>query len=121
MGGRRRFSALLELVWGRRRSSPVPVDTSILSLSTGMSIPIFVRSSNGTIGPMRDHRIRLTDEDIALIQSALRARSAMTTGLRKHRVERLIERLGQGSRGNPKLIFDELGQTHEDELDADEL
>ncbi len=70
---------------------------------------------------MKDHRIRLTDEDIALIQSALRARSAMTTGLRRHRVERLVERLGQGTRGNPKLIFDEPGQTHEDELDADEL
>ena len=81
----------------------------------------FVRSSNGTIGPVKDHRIRLTDEDIALIQSSLRARAAMTTGLRKHRVERLVERLGQGTRGNPKLIFDEPSQTHEDELDADEL
>jgi len=101
-----------------RRLAATRVD---LSLSTGMSIPIFVRSSNGTIGVVKDHRIRLTDEDITLIQSALRARAAMTTGLRRHRVERLAERLGQGSRGNPKLIFDEPGQTHEDELESDEL
>lgn len=70
---------------------------------------------------MVDHRIRLTDEDILLIVSALNARAAMTRGLRRHRVERLARRLDEGLRGNPKWILDELGQTHEDELDVDDL
>ena len=63
---------------------------------------------------MADHRIRLTDEDIALITAALRARAAMTQGARRHRIERLSERLAQGLRGNPKWLLDEYGQTHED-------
>jgi hypothetical protein len=75
----------------------------------------------GTIALMGDRRIRLTDEDIALIVSALRARAAMTRGLRRHRIERLATRLDEGGRGNPKWRLDELGQTHEDDLDADEL
>jgi len=70
---------------------------------------------------MAEHRIRLTDEDIALIISALRARAAMTTGLRRHRVERLALRLAESQRGNPRWLLDDYGQTHEDELDADEL
>jgi len=69
---------------------------------------------------MADHRIRLTDEDIALIVAALRARAAMTRGMRAHRVARLADRLGEGMRGNPKWILDEYGQTHEDDLDNDE-
>lgn len=75
----------------------------------------------GTIALMSDRRIRLTDEDIALIVSALRARAAMTRGLRRHRIERLATRLDEGGRGNPKWRLDELGQTHEDLLDADGL
>ena len=74
----------------------------------------------GTIGIVADHRIRLADDDILLIVSALRARAAMTKGLRRHRVERLVSRLAEGIRGNPKWIIDEEGQTHEDELDEDE-
>lgn len=70
---------------------------------------------------MPDRRIRLTDEDIALIVSALRARAAMTRGLRRHRVIRLADRLAEGGRGNPKWRIAELPQTHEDELDEDEL
>ena len=65
---------------------------------------------------MNDHRIRLSDEDVTLIVSALRARAAMTRGLRRHRVERLALRLAEGVRGNPKWIIDEGSQTHEDEL-----
>jgi len=76
---------------------------------------------NGTIGLMRDRRIRLTDNDIELIVAALKSRAAMTRGLRRHRIERLAERLAEGGRGNPKWRLSELGQTHEDELDADEL
>jgi hypothetical protein len=64
-----------------------------------------------------DHRIRLSDDDIALIVSALRARAAMTRGMRRHRVERLADRLAEGQRGNPKWRIDEFGQTHEEELD----
>ena len=75
----------------------------------------------GTIALMSDHRIRLTDEDIALILSALRARSAMTAGLRRHRVGRLIARLAEGARGNPKYRLGDLEQTHEEDLDPDEI
>jgi hypothetical protein len=75
----------------------------------------------GTIGPMADHRIRLSDDDLALIVAALKARAAMTRGMRRHRVERLATRLAEGVRGNPKWIIDEFGQTHEDELDEDDL
>jgi len=76
----------------------------------------------GTIGLVKDHRVRLTDDDIALIVSALKARAAMTTGLRRHRVERLANRLAEGQKGNPKWVLsDELGQTHEDELAVEDL
>jgi hypothetical protein len=69
---------------------------------------------------MSDHRIRLGDEDIALIIAALRSRAAMTSGPRRHRIERLASRLAEGRRGNPKLILGEYEQTHEDELDGAE-
>lgn len=69
---------------------------------------------------MSDRRIRLTDDDIQLIVAALRARAAATTGMRRHRVERLAERLAEGGRGNPKWRFAELGQTHEEELDVED-
>jgi hypothetical protein len=68
---------------------------------------------------MGDHRIRLSDSDLLLIIAALGARAAMTTGLRRHRVERLVTRLGEGSRGNPKWRIDEFGQTHEEDLDLE--
>jgi len=74
-----------------------------------------------TIGLMKPHRISLTDDDIVLIVAALRARMAMTASLRKHRVARLVERLSEGSKGNPKWIHSEPTQTHEDEIDPDEL
>lgn len=67
-----------------------------------------------------DHRIRLSDDDIALIVSALKARAAMTRNLRRHRIERLANRLAEGQRGNPKFILGEYEQTHEDDLDEDE-
>jgi hypothetical protein len=69
---------------------------------------------------MTSHRILLADEDIALIVAALKARRAMSRGLREHRIDRLIARLSEGKRGNPKWIIDEYGQTHEDELDDDD-
>lgn len=52
---------------------------------------------------MTDHRIRLTDEDIALIVAALSARKAMTGSERRVRIERLVERLSEGARGNPNF------------------
>lgn len=76
---------------------------------------------NGTIGLMNDHRIRLTDDDLVLIVASLKSRAAMTTALRRHRLLRLAERLAVASRGNPKLRFGEIEQTHEDELDIDDL
>ena len=70
----------------------------------------------GTIALVSDHRLRLSDDDIALIVSALRARAAMTTGLRAHRITRLAERLSEGGRGNPRWRLDDFRQTREDEL-----
>jgi hypothetical protein len=69
---------------------------------------------------MSDHRLRLSDDDIALIVAALRSRAAMTRGLRRHRVERLAARLAESTVGNPKWRLDENGQTHEDEMDAED-
>lgn len=69
---------------------------------------------------MADKRIRLAEEDINLIVSALRARAAMTRGLRRHRIERLATRLAEGGRGNPKWRLDEYGQTHEADLEDGE-
>jgi hypothetical protein len=70
---------------------------------------------------MADHRIRLSDDDLALIVSALRARGAMTRGLRRHRIERLSERLADNAAGNPRWRLDDFQQTREEELDSDEL
>jgi hypothetical protein len=70
---------------------------------------------------MPDHRIRLSDDDLTLIVAALRARAAMTKLLRRHRVIRLADRLAELSPGNPKWRIDEIGQTHEDELDENDL
>ena len=66
---------------------------------------------------MSEHRVRLSDDDLDLIISALRARRAMTAGARQHRIERLEARLAERSRGNPKFSLGEYEQTHEDELD----
>ncbi len=70
---------------------------------------------------MSDRRVRLSDDDIELIVAALKCRAAMTRGLRRHRIARLAERLAEGTRGNPKWIHSEFTQTHEDELDPEEL
>ena len=69
---------------------------------------------------MSDHRIRLSDDDLALIVAALNARAAMTKGMRRHRIQRLASRLSEGQRGNPKWRLDEYEQTHEDELDGEQ-
>ena len=76
----------------------------------------FPTGAYGTIVGMGDHRIRLSDDDIALIVSALRARRAMSQGMREHRIDRLIARLGEGKPGNPKWVIDEDGQTHEEDM-----
>lgn len=65
--------------------------------------------------------MRLSDDDLALIVSALRARAAMTARLRRHRIERLAERLSEGVRGNPKWLHSVFSQTHEDDLDAEDV
>lgn len=75
----------------------------------------------GTIALMSDHRIRLGDDDVELIVAALRARAAMAGPMRRHRIERLADRLSEGARGNPKWRLDELGQTHEDQLEVEDL
>lgn len=73
----------------------------------------------GTIGPVKDHRVRLNDEDLSLIVAALRARAAMAGPLRRHRIERLADRLADLAPGNPKWRLDEFGQTHEEDLDEE--
>lgn len=81
-------------------------------------------SSTPVVNPAHmstDRRVRLNDDDIGLIVSALRSRAAMTKGLRRHRLERLAARLAEGGRGNPKFKLGDFEQTHEDELDADEI
>lgn len=80
-------------------------------------VPLDARQSLWYHWPMSDHRIRLTDDDLLLVCAALRARAAMAHGARLHRIERLIARLAEGKRGNPKLFLGEYEQTHEDELD----
>jgi hypothetical protein len=67
-----------------------------------------------------EHRIRLTDEDLALIVAALRSRRAMSSGLREHRIDRLVLRLTEAARGNPKWLLGEYEQTHEDEIELEE-
>jgi hypothetical protein len=69
---------------------------------------------------MKAARPRLTTEDMALILAALRARAAMSGPMRRHRIERLAERLGENVRGNPKWIHTEYSQTHEDALEVGE-
>ena len=66
---------------------------------------------------MGDHRIRLSDDDLALIVAALNARAAMAGPMRRHRIERLSTRLAEGGRGNPKWRIGDDEQTHEDSLD----
>jgi len=52
---------------------------------------------------VKDHRIRLTDDDIALIVSALRSRAGIAGAERLDRCARLIARLTEGARGNPQF------------------
>jgi len=70
----------------------------------------------GTIGLVKDHRIRLTDEDIDLVVAALTARVAMLSGKRAHRAWRLIGRLTEGGVGNPRWRIDEQQQAREDQF-----
>lgn len=70
---------------------------------------------------MKTHRLRLTDEDIALLVACLSARLAMATGLRAHRIVRLRSRLLEGAPGNPKWTLGEIEQTHEEDLDLEDL
>lgn len=67
-----------------------------------------------------ERRLRLSGDDVGLIVAALRSRAAMTRGLRRHRIDRLAERLADGRKGNPKWRLDELSQTHEDDMDDEE-
>lgn len=68
---------------------------------------------------MNDHRVRLNDEDIALVVAALRARAAMAGPMRRHRIDRLADRLSDLAPGNPKWRIDEMGQEHEENLDQE--
>jgi len=67
-----------------------------------------------------ERRLRLSQDDVDLIVAALRSRAAMTRGLRRHRIDRLAERLADGRKGNPKFRLGEDSQTHEEDLDVDD-
>ena len=60
--------------------------------------------------------MRLSDDDLSLIVAALRSRAAMTGGMRRHRVERLADRLSDMAPGNPIWRIDD-GQVQEHLLD----
>jgi len=62
---------------------------------------------------MKTSRVSLTEEDRFLIISALQARRASSGETRQHHIDRLIARLGENRRGNPKFIFDADSQEHE--------
>jgi hypothetical protein len=60
----------------------------------------------GTIVLMRSHRIRLTDEELAVVVSALRARVAGLSTKRGRAVAQLATRLAECTPGNPYWILD---------------
>jgi len=47
----------------------------------------------GTIALVKDHRVRLDDEELAVVVSALRARMAGSGPLRRKALQRLADRL----------------------------
>jgi hypothetical protein len=59
----------------------------------------------GTIGAMSDHRVRLDDEELALVVGALRARIPGVGRARSEQLARLADRLDEGKRGNPRWLF----------------
>lgn len=59
----------------------------------------------GTIGVMNDHRVRLDDQECALIVAALNARMPMMRGVRRARAQRLVERLTDMESGNPNFKY----------------
>ena len=73
----------------------------------------------GTIGPVKQYRIRLTDDELSLIVASLRARAAMTRGDRRHMVERLAERLAEVAPGNPMWRFSEETQIREEDWEGE--
>jgi len=54
---------------------------------------------------MSQQRPRLSEDDMSLICSSLRARLAALSGPRRKRIERLLERLEDTGRGNPTWRF----------------
>ena len=62
----------------------------------------------------------MNDDDLSLIVAALRSRAAMTSSLRRHRIERLAERLADLAPGNPRWRIDDASQTQEELLADDQ-
>ena len=54
---------------------------------------------------MSEHRVRLTDDDEALIVAALSARMAMLSGVKRAQAQRLIERFLDSRAGNPEMKY----------------
>jgi hypothetical protein len=65
---------------------------------------------------MSEHRLRLDDDDVELLMRGLAARLAMLHGMRRHRAERLLQRLSDLGRGNPQWRLDVYAQVHENDL-----
>lgn len=55
---------------------------------------------------MADHRIRLSDSDIAIIVAALQHSYRVHSARRAARMLALAERLAEGGRGNPRWRFE---------------
>src|SRR6266699_2804707 len=70
-----------------------------------LSAHIHLLPSYGTIGVMKDHRIRLTNDDLSIITAALRARHSMARGTRRQRILELLDRLQDVGSGNPRMRF----------------
>jgi hypothetical protein len=54
---------------------------------------------------VNDHRVRLNDDELALVVSALVARRAGVSAERAAQLDKLATRLSEGKRGNPNWIF----------------
>jgi len=59
----------------------------------------------GTIDAVKQHRIRLTDDELGIVVSSLRARLAMSGAVRGVAIRKLIDRLSECTPGNPNWIY----------------
>lgn len=66
----------------------------------------------GTIGPVKQYRIRLTTDDLDLIVAALSARYAGLSAVRRYHARELMRRLAEPEPGNPRWRFGVDGEAY---------